>query len=68
MSGPLHGPYTLVDPPVTPYSSLAEIRAWLDTCRTRAAAQPDDEGWRAAVESAMHMLASAEGDASRSAH
>lgn len=56
----IEGPYTLVDPPVTPYSSAADIRAWLDHCRAQAAAHADDAGWRSAVDAAARMLASVE--------
>lgn len=54
--------YTLVDPPVTPYSSLGELRAWVAECEAQARANPDDDGWAQALEQARTWLALAEAE------
>lgn len=53
---------TLVDPPVTPLSSIEELRAWLEECERQVRLAPDDEGWRVALENARQMLELAEAD------
>ena len=53
--------YTLVDPPVTPFSPADEIAAWVARCRAEVEARPDDLGWRHALaEAEALMLAAAD--------
>lgn len=46
--------YTLVDSPVDPLSTEAEIIDWVQECRRMAKAHPDDEGWALALDSAEY--------------
>jgi hypothetical protein len=48
---------TLVCPPISPWSSLAEIDAWIAFIEPKVQAAPDDEGLRDALDSARRMRA-----------
>lgn len=52
--------YTLVDPPVTPYSSIEELRAWVAECERRVRDDPPDAGWVAALDQARAWLDAAQ--------
>ena len=49
--------WTLICPPVNPFSPLEAIDAWIAYLEPRAQAVPDDEGFRQALESARRMRA-----------
>lgn len=48
--------YTLIDPPVNPFSPVDEIEAWVRHCERQVADEPDNEQWRAALRDAKVVL------------
>ncbi len=59
--------FTLVDSPLTPYSNPDEIRAWVIECGLMAEKNPDDSGWRDALNEAKELARTAEVKASEPA-
>ncbi len=53
--------YTLIDPPITPYSSKSEILAWIAVCREKLSKEPDSRDWQEALAHAEEMLTLAKG-------
>jgi hypothetical protein len=52
----------LIDPPVGPYSSADDIRAWLEELADAKQFPPDDESVKRAVAEAKGWLARAEAE------
>ena len=38
--------FVLIDPPVTPYSPMSELLAWVDVCRAALEEDPGSPEWR----------------------
>lgn len=51
--------YTLVDSPVTIFSSIPEIEGWLAEVRANAAAAPNDQGWQSELQDAEDLMTDA---------
>ena len=51
--------FVLIDPPVTPYSPMSELLAWVDVCRAALEEDPGSPEWEAALADAEGMAAAA---------
>lgn len=47
----------IVDPPITPYSSVDSIKVWIKECEEELAKNPDNEQWLDALSDARRILA-----------
>lgn len=52
--------YTLIDPPVTPFSPREDIERWIETCKIKVAELPSDQQWEVALFDAESMLQEAD--------
>ena len=46
----------LIDPPVTPYSPMGEILAWVQVCQEALSDAPDSQAWKDALADARRLL------------
>lgn len=49
----------LIDPPVTPYSPMGDLLAWVQVCRDALADAPGSRDWQAALADAERLVAEA---------